>query len=411
MIPNLTDITSLLEKTQADNLSGIIEIISKQDNSIPWQIYVAGGKIQYASSKLGEQARINCLWRNNPLTSVLPPLETEDYSYAGLVNWCKSQTIESSYLEQLFAYFTQEALVQIISLGEIIVRFLPQAPLAEATLNLTWDELVNDAKLKLSQWEKRPQKIVSGFSRLHLSSEKAFKFYRWWKTLDKQTKLAKFLATKKLSFWVELLGKKPSCYEIANILESSLLQVCFRLEAIIEDGLVEVLAFQSDIVEETQSYSQSNSQKSTQVANRQTGVTTKASNAKENKPLIACIDDSKTVQKQLRMTLEAVGYEVISITEPSTALKTLRYQQPILILMDINMPEIDGYELCSMLRRARKLEKVPIVMLTGRDGLIDRMRAKIAGANNYITKPCNPNKLLKLITNLTSTMPHSVSTM
>ncbi|RMF22855.1 MAG: response regulator [Cyanobacteria bacterium J083] len=111
------------------------------------------------------------------------------------------------------------------------------------------------------------------------------------------------------------------------------------------------------------------------------------------------------------MTLEAVGYEVISITEPSTALKTLRYQQPILILMDINMPEIDGYELCSMLRRARKLEKVPIVMLTGRDGLIDRMRAKIAGANNYITKPCNPNKLLKLITNLTSTMPHSVSTM
>jgi twitching motility two-component system response regulator PilG len=76
--------------------------------------------------------------------------------------------------------------------------------------------------------------------------------------------------------------------------------------------------------------------------------------------------------------------------------------------MDITMPEIDGYELCNMLRQSRQMKSVPIVMFTGRDGIIDRMRAQLVGANDYITKPVNVNTLLtkvqKLIQNDSKTI-------
>lgn len=97
------------------------------------------------------------------------------------------------------------------------------------------------------------------------------------------------------------------------------------------------------------------------------------------------------------MILQASGYKVINITDASTALRNLSRQQPLLILMDINMPEINGYDLCSMLRRSQKFKEVPIIMLTGRDGIIDRMRAKFVGANNYLTKPFEPEKLLNVV--------------
>ena len=96
------------------------------------------------------------------------------------------------------------------------------------------------------------------------------------------------------------------------------------------------------------------------------------------------------------MTLEAGGYKVLGILDPTTALKMLSQQQPAVIFMDINMPNLNGYDLCSLLRKSQKFNEVPIVMLTARDRTIDRVRAKIVGATDYLTKPCNPNKLITL---------------
>ena len=117
-------------------------------------------------------------------------------------------------------------------------------------------------------------------------------------------------------------------------------------------------------------------------------------------PLVACIDDSQTIQRQVKMTLESVGYLVMNILDPASSLLKLAKQKPDLILMDINMPKIDGYELCQRLRRSRKLKTVPVVMLTGREGLVDRVRAKFVGADEYLTKPFRPNLLIDVVDNL-----------
>jgi twitching motility two-component system response regulator PilG len=95
--------------------------------------------------------------------------------------------------------------------------------------------------------------------------------------------------------------------------------------------------------------------------------------------------------------LKLQGYEAISITNPLQALGLVFQLQPDLILCDITMPELDGYEVCAMLRHSTAFRLIPIIMLTGKDGFIDRVRARMVGATDYLTKPFTDQELLMLI--------------
>jgi twitching motility two-component system response regulator PilG len=117
----------------------------------------------------------------------------------------------------------------------------------------------------------------------------------------------------------------------------------------------------------------------------------------EKLPIVACVDDSPTIQQFVKMSLEPSGYEVLSFLNPSEAIASLLTCQPSLILMDIEMPDMDGYELCRSARQFEVLRNIPIIMLTGREGIIDRMRARMAGCSGYLTKPFNPQDLLNLV--------------
>lgn len=114
-------------------------------------------------------------------------------------------------------------------------------------------------------------------------------------------------------------------------------------------------------------------------------------------PRIVCVDDSATVRHAVEHILHGQGYEATSIGNPLKALGLLFQLQPNLILCDITMPELDGYELCAMLRHSSAFRQTPIVMLTGKDGLSDRAKARMVGATDYLTKPFSPNELLVLI--------------
>jgi twitching motility two-component system response regulator PilG len=117
---------------------------------------------------------------------------------------------------------------------------------------------------------------------------------------------------------------------------------------------------------------------------------------------VACIDDSATVQRSVKLILESVGYRVNSITQTLTALSSLGREVPDLILLDINMPDMDGYSLCRLLRQCSALKEVPIIMLTGRDAILDKVRAKLLGASEYLTKPFEPQVLIDMISGYVS---------
>lgn len=114
-------------------------------------------------------------------------------------------------------------------------------------------------------------------------------------------------------------------------------------------------------------------------------------------PRIVCIDDTTAVRQTVEMTLDTHGYEVTSIASPVKALSLLFSLKPDLILCDIAMPDIEGHQLCAMLRQAPYFQALPIVMLTGKNSFVDRVKANMAGATDYLTKPFDSQELLALV--------------
>ncbi|WP_421655768.1 response regulator [Leptothermofonsia sp. ETS-13] len=114
-------------------------------------------------------------------------------------------------------------------------------------------------------------------------------------------------------------------------------------------------------------------------------------------PRIVCIDDGVTLRQTVEQILNQNGYEATAIANPLDALSQVFQLKPDLILCDIAMPELDGYELCGMLRKSTAFRQIPIVMLTGKDGFIDRVKARMVGATDYLTKPFGESELLMLV--------------
>lgn len=114
-------------------------------------------------------------------------------------------------------------------------------------------------------------------------------------------------------------------------------------------------------------------------------------------PRVVCVDDGLTIRQTVEQILEKQGYEATSIGNPLRALSLLFQLKPDLILCDIAMPELEGYQLCAMLRQSTIFRQTPIVMLTGKDGFIDRVKARMAGADDYLTKPFGAQELLTLV--------------
>lgn len=118
---------------------------------------------------------------------------------------------------------------------------------------------------------------------------------------------------------------------------------------------------------------------------------------KVQSPRVLCIDDSVTICRAVEYILHNHGYQVMAVSSPIKALSVVFQHKPDLVLCDITMPEIDGYELCGMLRRSSAFAKVPIIMLTGKDGFIDRVKARMVGATEYLTKPFGEKELLTTV--------------
>lgn len=111
---------------------------------------------------------------------------------------------------------------------------------------------------------------------------------------------------------------------------------------------------------------------------------------------IACIDDSAHIHKQMQHIASQAGWQFIEIQDSIKALPSLLESLPHLIFLDLVMPIANGYEVCAQIRRVRALQSIPVVILTSQDGTIDRMRARFVGANAFLTKPIQPERVLAI---------------
>lgn len=118
------------------------------------------------------------------------------------------------------------------------------------------------------------------------------------------------------------------------------------------------------------------------------------------KPKILVVDDEPDALELIEFNLKAAGYDVVTAADGNEALKKARLIAPDLILLDLMLPEIDGLEVCKILRRDASTAAIPIIMLTAKAAEIDRILGLELGADDYVTKPFSPRELGLRIKNL-----------
>lgn len=372
----------LLQVIAQRELTGCLSISIPQDESIGWQLYVGGSRLYFATTIGYRPERFGLLWQQINPDLPLPRLSADKSEYESLYEWQLEHNLSLTDFRRLLLSLSREALIHAISHTNAYVKFESNLCIKPVLIAAPLSDLIKPIVSHVRFWQKLHTHISSPFSRIYLDRSKVKDFSHFWENANHIPSNAQgaigaspnvSLQNVSLTVWLDILEQKLSIYEICHRIGKEPHVLSTWLSPLIINKTLEVfpsatgeaIAFQSP-----------------------TG------------PLIACIDDSHTVQRQVKMVLEMSGFQVLGMTDPTTCLTSLVRQKPALILMDITMPEIDGYELCTMLRQSRHMRNVPIVMFTGRDGLIDRMRAQLAGATDYVTKPVNADKLITKVQRL-----------
>lgn len=122
-----------------------------------------------------------------------------------------------------------------------------------------------------------------------------------------------------------------------------------------------------------------------------------SSDAPPARGLVLVVDDSPTVLKVVEFELRKHRLDIVTATDGPDALARLRTLTPDLVLLDINMPLMDGYQVCREIRGDPRTARVPVVMLSGKDGFFDKIRGRLAGAAGYITKPFDAPSLMAML--------------
>ena len=112
---------------------------------------------------------------------------------------------------------------------------------------------------------------------------------------------------------------------------------------------------------------------------------------------VLVIDDSNTIRRSAEIFLKQGGHEVVLAEDGFDALAKVNDCQPHLIFCDILMPRLDGYQTCAIIKRNVKFAGVPVVMLSSKDGVFDKARGRMVGAQDYLTKPFTKDQLLKAV--------------
>lgn len=112
---------------------------------------------------------------------------------------------------------------------------------------------------------------------------------------------------------------------------------------------------------------------------------------------VLVVDDSNTIRRSAEIFLKQGGHDVLLAEDGFDALAKVNDYQPQLIFCDILMPRLDGYQTCAIIKRNAKFSSVPVIMLSSKDGVFDKARGRMVGAQDYLTKPFTKDQLLQAV--------------
>ncbi|MFN5856923.1 MAG: response regulator [Pseudanabaenaceae cyanobacterium] len=355
--------------------SGCIEIQDQQEQH--WYLHYHLGRIIWATGGHHSHRRWRRLMSQHKLhvdlskISLRTPEEIAYWDYHVLVILLKRQSftrdqispvVEHSVHEVLFDILQQAAAQQITYYGEVHRTLSATITLlhGEQAVNQVYDEWLQWRKLgmtefspNLAPWIKRPEQLHTETSELT------------YKTL------------------ITILDGRRTLRELALWMRKDVMTLMQSLLSYYHRGLIglndvpDARLPNFAVVNEVRVLPES----------------TPVPEVKLLRPLIACIDDSAQVCAMLESMAKQLGMGFLGLNDPIQGLSVLLKEKPDLVILDLTMPIVSGYELCAQLRRSPEFQSTPILILTSNDGLIDRVRAKMVGATSFLSKNSGLNKI------------------
>ncbi len=402
---NPIGLLSRLANTQS---SGCLEL---DEGLVSWKIYLQQGNLQYVccSAQLLEQLKyyLHYLGFKQALASLkhLPPsyLKIQSYLqeapsnenlYSKIICWLLAESqINKSQGLKIIEYITKDALQYCLWLNRGISSWYTQEPIPPwikqklgfpLLLNLSECLIVEQSRLK--QWQNCSVELLSVHQRPYFTSG--------WE--QKPLPASGSLNQKTLKELSQVIRGRTSIRQLSLLLQKDELQVAQILSPYIDNKIIYLRNAQPPLDQlpsiprpRTKVPDSSEITSATQIQKP------KVSEVKTWK--ILCIDDSPTILKEIQRFLNQEKFEVTVVDDPVKSVSMIFRLKPDLILLDISMPKINGYKLCGLLRGSEDSQQTPIIMVTGNTGLIDKARAKLAGATDYLTKPFTKQRLMEIV--------------
>ncbi len=403
----------LLSQLAHSNSSGCIEFYE----GLIWKIYLQQGNIKYVccSAQLLDQLKyyLHYLGWKQAVAAFkqLPPsyLKIQSYLqencsyqnlYSKVISWLLTEGyIEPSQALELIEHMTKDLLKFCLWLnkgtsswheGEAIPLWIREQ-LGDCS-SLSVSEYLDVEQKRLKQWQRQncSEQLLSVHQRPYFTSG--------WE--QKPLPTSGSLDLKTLKQLAQVIRGGTSIRQLSVLLHKNELQIAQILSPYIEDKIIYLRHPQppldrlpsiprpEKIVRNSSSVALSTNSKNENKISESAAIQTWK---------IVCIDDSPTILKEIQRFLDRERFKITAIDDPVQAVSMIFRIKPDLILLDITMPKINGYKLCTLLRGSNYCDHTPIIMVTGNTGFVDKARAKIAGATDYFTKPFTRQSLLKIV--------------
>ncbi|MGB8698719.1 MAG: response regulator [Thermosynechococcaceae cyanobacterium] len=301
----------------------------------------------------------------------------------------EDQILTAEQAENLVNKLSREALEHLLMVQERTYRFASLSGRFSQTDPIDFDRLLQDCQQRIQGWKALDPYIDSPYQRPYLFSQshsvdklsseqrqrlgkllKGFSFRHLALLLDQdELKLIKSLYPLVLDKTILLRDPQPPYHDLPTFSKASCPD---------EPEVAALFASEfSDFVANLDQISQS------------------AAPTKTYR--VACVDDSPAMLQTIERFLDQDILSLFLVQDSVKALVEMMRIKPDLIVLDVGMPKVDGYELCRLLRKHPVFKSTPIIMVTDNTGLIDRARAKVAGATDYVTKPFTQAELQKIV--------------
>ncbi|AFZ45450.1 response regulator receiver protein [Halothece sp. PCC 7418] len=366
------------------NRSGVLEVFRGDVN---WIIYLKRGQIQFASMSVQSLEELDyhlhylgCKKAREGLRTA-KSVETTQHSLAdmpldSIIHWLgREEFLNAKQISQVTEKLSREALEPLLWLQEGEYSWQESEstePLISIVPHPQLATLIEEFRDRLASWQKLVDKIGSPHQRPYFFNQRAV-------DSASNPNIAK----------LSKLMRGYSIHQLAIYIKQDEIKLARMLYPYIGRGEI-------FLREPKSAWRQLPTLPKLVKPETQNQISSRAS-AYEKTIKIACVDDSPTILREVQRLLGDDKYEITKIENPIEAAAILFRIQPDLVLMDISMPEINGYKLCSLLRNSNALSEVPIIMVTSRTGVIDKVRAKTVGATDYLTKPFTKASLLQVV--------------